>query len=104
MAIGHATKDNFAELTRKGTVLVDFWATWCGPCRMLLPVLEDLDREFGAQLSIVKVNVDDHGQLANQYEVMSIPTMVLFKNGKVVEKTVGYQSKQALAELIRPHL
>lgn len=104
MAIQHATKDNFVELTREGTVLVDFWAAWCGPCRMLLPVLEDLHTEFGAQLSIVKVNVDDHGQVAHQYEVMSIPTMILFKDGQVVEKIVGYQTKKALTELIGPHL
>lgn len=87
-----------------GLVLVDFWATWCGPCRMLAPVLEDLDKEFGDRLTVVKVNFDDYGELGNRYQVMSLPTMLLFKDGQQVETIIGYQSKKALQNLIDPHL
>jgi thioredoxin 1 len=95
---------DFDQEVREGTVLVDFWAAWCGPCRMLGPVLEDLDQEIGDRVTIAKVNVDDHGELANRFGVMSIPTMILFKDGEPVEKIIGYQSKKALLELIEPHL
>lgn len=104
MAIHTATDANFEELIGSGTVLVDFWAAWCGPCRMLAPVLEDLEQELGDQLQIVKCNVDDYGELASRYEVMSIPTMLLFHAGVAQEKIVGYQSKKALLALIEPFL
>ncbi|NLY38396.1 MAG: thioredoxin [Firmicutes bacterium] len=78
-------------------VLVDFWAPWCGPCRMLAPVLEEVAREKGDSLKVVKVNVDENPDLASQYEVMSIPTMVFFKNGTVVDSFTGAMSKQELS-------
>ncbi|TCP54729.1 thioredoxin [Tumebacillus sp. BK434] len=104
MAIQNATDSNFNELIAQGTAVVEFWAPWCGPCRMLAPVLDELDRELGSKLRVMKVNVDEYGQLAARFQVMSIPLIVLFKNGKPVEKIHGFQSKKALLDTIRPHL
>ncbi|MBQ9124610.1 MAG: thioredoxin [Acholeplasmatales bacterium] len=85
----HLTKDNFKEFINKDElVLVDFWATWCGPCRMLTPVLEELNNKTG--LSIGKVNVDEEDAISEAFRIQSIPALFLFKNGKVVDKKVGY--------------
>ena len=77
-------------------VLVDFWAPWCGPCKAIAPVLAELAKEFEGRLVIGKVNVDDHGGLAETYGVRAIPTMLLFKQGKLVDTLVGMQSKDSL--------
>jgi thioredoxin 1 len=77
-------------------VLVDFWAPWCGPCKAIAPILEDLANEFSGKVLIGKVNVDDHGDLAGQFNVRAIPTMLLFKGGALVETLVGMQSKDTL--------
>lgn len=81
-------------------VLVDFWAAWCGPCRMLAPILEEIDRDYEGRLKIGKVNVDEEMSLAQQFGVSSIPLVVLFKNGQPVAKSVGYRPKAELVGLI----
>ncbi|WP_413379240.1 thioredoxin [Alkalihalobacillus sp. 1P02AB] len=104
MAIVNVTDQTFANETSDGVVLVDFWAPWCGPCKMIAPVLEELDAEIGDTAKIVKLDVDENQQTAGKYSVMSIPTLLVFKNGEVVDQTVGFQPKEALAELINKHL
>ena len=103
MAIINATDKDFAENIQEGVVLVDFWAPWCGPCKMIAPVLEELDGEVEGKASIVKVDVDDNQETAGKYGVMSIPTLILFKDGEIVEKVVGFQPKDALSALIEKH-
>ncbi|WP_075878226.1 thioredoxin [Merdibacter massiliensis] len=92
----------FNQITKeKPFVLVDFFATWCGPCKMLSPVLEELAEEFGSQIEIVKVDVDQQSSLAAQYKIMSVPTMMLFKNGELIQKISGYQPKPQLASFLK---
>lgn len=84
---------NFNEHTAKGVVLVDFWAAWCGPCQAVLPIMDELSKDFEGRASICKVNVDEERALARQHGVSSIPTILLMKDGQVVERIVGAQSK-----------
>lgn len=103
MAIINATDSNFAENIKEGLVLVDFWAPWCGPCKMIAPVLEELSGEIEGQANIVKVDVDDNQKTASDFGIMSIPTLILFKDGEAVEKVAGFQPKESLAKLIEKH-
>jgi thioredoxin 1 len=89
-----ATEYNFADKVATGTVLVDYWAVWCGPCRMVAPVLEKIEAEHG--LPVIKVNVDEEPELARNARIMSIPTMVLYKDGQPVRTIVGAKSKNVL--------
>ena len=100
-----ATNTNFTELINDNKlVIVDFWATWCGPCRMISPILDELEEEMADQITVVKVNVDDADEIAAQYRIMSIPTLLFIKNGQIVDKTVGAMPKPALAEKIKANL
>ena len=101
MAALHFTKDNFEQEVLKSDVpvLVDFWATWCGPCQMVLPIIEELADELQG-LQIGKVNVDEEMELAKQYRVMSIPTLIVFKNGEKAEMSVGAKSKEEIKAML----
>lgn len=102
MGVKHVTTNDFdKEVTDpKLPVLVDFWAPWCGPCRMLAPVLEELDGEMNGGVKILKVNVDEEPELASKFGVMSIPTVIAFKQGKATNKVVGFRSKDDFKKMI----
>lgn len=104
--VKHADDSNFSTIVLKEEkpTLVDFWAPWCGPCRAIGPILEELAVQYGEKVNIVKVNVDDNQAIAAQYGVRSIPTLILVKNGKVQETQVGLLSKNQLAALIDKYL
>jgi len=97
-----ATNDNFASLVleSKIPVLVDFWAEWCGPCRMIGPIVEELASDVGDKALICKVNVDENSELAEKYQVVSIPTVIIFKNGQPAGKSIGVKSKAELLALL----
>lgn len=98
MATVELTKDNFKDQIAQGTTLVDFWASWCGPCKMQTPILEELSGEIGDNATIAKVNVDEQPDLASAYNVMSIPTIIVFKDGEVADTMVGVQQKGTLKD------
>lgn len=101
MAIVTLTNDNFDATVKEGTVLVDFWATWCGPCKMQAPILEQLDAKMDGAITIGKVDVDEEPVLANRFGVSSIPTLVILKNGEVAEKRVGVTDAATLESLVK---
>lgn len=104
MAIVNVSDQSFkSDVEGTGTVLVDFWAPWCGPCKMIAPILEELDQEMGDGVKIAKLNVDDNPDTASRFGVMSIPTLIVFKDGQPVDKVVGFQSKDALKSVVSRH-
>jgi|SRR5690349_4463915 thioredoxin 1 len=104
--ISQLTTDNFKSTVNSATtpVLVDFWAPWCGPCKAIAPILEELATEFDGKLTIAKVNIDDHGEVASEYGIRAIPTMLLFKGGQVVEQLVGMMPKASLKTKLAAHV
>ena len=102
MAVITITKENFEQdvLQAEQTVLVDFWASWCMPCKMLSPVVDEVAEE-NADVKVGKINIDEQPELAQQFRVMSIPTLAVFRGGKLVNQTVGVQPKSAIEDLIR---
>lgn len=102
MAVITFTEGNFEKeaLETSDIVMVDFWATWCGPCKMFSPVIDEIAEENHPGLKVGKVNVDEQPNLAAKYRVMSIPTLILLKDGKVVGQTVGVQSKKAVMQMV----
>jgi thioredoxin 1 len=104
--VAEVTDSNFqAEVIESEVpVLVDFWAPWCGPCRMVAPVVEEIAEERGEQLKVVKLNIDENQQTAIQFNVLSIPTLILFRNGEVAKTVIGAQPKRKLEAELEPVL
>lgn len=99
MDVIHANIDSFDKIISQPDVLVDFWASWCGPCRMLAPVLEEINEEL-TDFIVAKVNVDDNPELAIKYHISSIPAVLYFKNGQLISQTLGYMEKDVLLKKI----
>jgi thioredoxin 1 len=107
MAIVEVTDKSFisdVEGANSGTVLVDFWAPWCGPCKIIAPILEEVDSEIGNKLTIAKVNVDNNPESASKFGVMSIPTLMVFQNGKMKAKLVGVQPKEQMIQWLGEYM
>ena len=99
MALIHLKNENYDELIKEGIVVVDFFATWCGPCKMLGPIIEKLGNSMN-DVKFIKVDVDKHEELARRYGVMSIPTIIFFKDGKEVTKRIGFIPEEGIKEII----
>lgn len=99
MAI-NATAENFTQTIQGPLTIVDFWAPWCGPCKMMEPAMQSLEKKYGDQIKFVRVNVDGNQELAQRYKVMSVPSLVLFKNGQAKEKVTGFYPEPKLAHYL----
>lgn len=97
-------QQNFDEITSKGVVLVDFWATWCGPCKMMAPNVEEIATEYKGKVTVGKVDVDECQELATRFGIMSIPTLIVFKDGGKKEVLVGYRLKMQIAQVLDKYL
>ncbi len=105
MAVLHINAGSFDKVINQDVpVLVDFWAPWCGPCKMLGPVLEDVEKDLGGKAVIAKLNVDDEQDLAVKFGVSSIPTVIIFKKGEAVDRSVGFINKEKVKALISAHM
>ena len=103
--VQHLTEKDFDEvvINYEGVALVDFWATWCGPCKMIAPIIEELSEEM-PNIKVAKVDVDENENLANKYEISSIPTLMIFKGGKLVETLVGFMPKDSLKSTLEKYI
>ena len=102
MRVTELNKDNFEKEVMEANVpvLIDFWASWCGPCRMMSPLIDQIAEEMGDKLKVCKVNVDENHELAEKYEIMTIPAFIIIKNGAEVGRTIGVQPKEDILKLI----
>ena len=100
------TVSNFEKevLNSDTPVLVDFWAEWCGPCKMIAPIVEELANEYGDKLKVGKLDADEHGEILMRYGIMGIPTLILFKNGDAAERITGFRPKEQIRAKLLPHL
>lgn len=100
------TNENFEKevMSSKKPILVDFWASWCGPCQMIAPIVEEISNELSERIEVGKLNVDEQPEIAIKYDVMSIPTLILFKDGKVVNTIIGYHSKDEILDFINSRI
>ena len=104
MLVEEITDSTFKTSISEGLVVIDFWAPWCAPCRMIAPVLEELQEELKEQVKIVKLNVEEYPDTATEYGVTSIPTLLIFKNGKMLERNVGAGTKEHYKSLVNKYL
>jgi len=106
MSVLHLTSSDFKEQIKdyEGVALVDFWAPWCAPCLMVGPVLEEIEKDMEGKIKVAKVNVDEEGVLGQEYQIMSIPAVFVFKNGEVVERLIGAMHKDSYMEVINKYL
>ena len=103
MALLSINEDNFEKSVMKGVSIVDFWAIWCGPCRLMSPIVEEIAKEM-TDINVYKLNVDDHPELTAKFNIMSIPTIIIFKDGEEVDQIVGVVSKSVLANKIKNYI
>ena len=104
MAVEHLTEDIFESKIANGVTLVDFFATWCGPCKMLSPIVEEIAAESDGSFSVYKVDIDEAGDIAMDFGIMSVPTLIVFKNGEEAERMIGVQPKSAILDAVKKHV